>query len=84
MKKTLCILLACAMLLSLLAGCGNTDKSQGTQDPQDAQPGSSETADSSAPAEKDPIVISMCGAITGDYSEYGLGYQAATKVQVDK
>ena len=34
--------------------------------------------------ESNPIVISMCGAITGSYSDYGLGYRAATQVQVDK
>ena len=34
--------------------------------------------------ESNPVVISMCGAITGSYSDYGLGYQAATQVQVDK
>lgn len=34
--------------------------------------------------ESNPVVISMCGAITGSYSEYGLGYQAATRIQVEK
>ena len=34
--------------------------------------------------ESNPVVISMCGAITGSYSDYGLGYRAATQVQVDK
>jgi len=72
MKKALRILLSGALLMGLVAGCGDS-AAKNSAGPSDSQQPSS-----------DPITISMCGAITGDYSEYGLGYQAATKVMVDK
>lgn len=70
MKKILCALLVLVLSLSLFTACNR----------------SVETPDQNVttPSNDSPIVISMCGALTGDYSEYGLGYQAATKVQVDK
>lgn len=81
MKKVLSILLACVLLLSFMAGCGNSGQEK---KPESSPAADGEPAGTPADENKDPIVISMCGAITGDYSEYGLGYQAATKVQVDK
>ena len=78
MKRMISLLLACLMLLSVMTACSG-GKEQEKASAQETQTDASETASSS-----EPIVISMCGAITGDYSEYGLGYQAATKVQVDK
>lgn len=80
MKKKLTSALLFVMALFLCA-CNNGRNSTTSS----AQ--SSDEASSSATAELDdsnPIVISMCGAMTGDYSEYGLGYEAATAVQVNK
>ncbi len=80
MKKLIAIFLASIMLLALLSGCSG---SQRATEPAGTS-SNTDSTDTTQPTTDDPIVISMCGAITGDYSEYGLGYQAATKIQVDK
>lgn len=89
MKKVNCIILALILLLSLAAcsSANGTPSSEVKVSSEPSAPAQSAASTGSASAGlngDNPVEISMCGAFTGDYSEYGLGYQAATKIQVDK
>ncbi|MBQ4506959.1 MAG: ABC transporter substrate-binding protein [Firmicutes bacterium] len=69
MKKTLAILLAMAMLIACLAGCGEK---------KEAEPSGSETK------EPETITIAFIGNTTGDYAMYGIPVRNAVKLFYDK
>ena len=81
MKKFICVLLICTLMLGVMAACGTKAPEESKTPDQSTAP---EGEGTGALDEANPVEISMCGAITGAFSEYGLGYQAATKIQVDK
>lgn len=74
MKKMISLLLV--LLLLFTSGCGT-----GTTSSSGAAPGS---AGSPANGGSDTIKIAVCGPMTGDNSEFGLGYQYSVQIMADQ
>ena len=86
MKKLFCLVLAAAMLLSVMAGCGaktetSTAASETTESAssETASPESGETA-----ATDGEITIAFIGNTTGDYAQYGIPVRNAVMMYFDQ
>ena len=75
MKKKLCMLLALLLVVTTLGACGNGAAPAST---------GSASAPGENPTDKTPIKVAVAGPLTGNYSEYGIGFDAACKIMVDK
>ena len=78
MKKYLAMLLAGAMCVSLLAGCGGGDK------PADKSAASSNAASSSASAEAGVLKIGGIGPLTGGAAVYGVATKQGAEIAVQE
>ena len=78
MKKYLAMLLAGAMCVSLLAGCGGGDK------PADKSAASSNAASSSASAEAGVLKIGGIGPLTGGAAVYGIATKQGAEIAVQE
>lgn len=83
MKKTLALFLALVMLTSLLAGCGSKQSTAEAAPAQTQTPAASQE-ETTAQSTQDPIKVAVVGPLTGSYSEYGIGMEAASQVAVDQ
>ncbi len=90
MKKTAAVLLAAAMILGSLAGCGGKEeKGEKSGDTKAAAAeaggetaGSGDEGTKGAEPSGEPIKIAMVGAMTGPYSEYGTVIKTGCEVAV--
>lgn len=78
MKKYLAMLLAGAMCVSLLVGCGGGDK------PADKSAASSNAASSSASAEAGVLKIGGIGPLTGGAAVYGVATKQGAEIAVQE
>ena len=78
MKKYLAMLLAGAMCVSLLVGCGGGDK------PADKSAASSNAASSSASAEAGVLKIGGIGPLTGGAAVYGIATKQGAEIAVQE
>lgn len=83
-KNLVALLMAGAMCLSLLAGCGSSNSGSAASNP----PAGNE---STAPASEDPaggeggeIVVALITNTTGDYAQYGVPVHNAAKMYIDQ
>lgn len=84
MKKWLSIVLALALCLTALVGCGpNTppDTTDGSKDTQ--APPSQTSGTEGAPAAKE-LKFAVLAPITGNYAEFGKAFEVATKMAADE
>lgn len=87
MKKVLAILMALVLSMSLLAGCGSSDKKEtkaaettkAADETKKADDAKETNAADGTESSGDPIRIAVAAPMTGDNANYGLGfYNAAT------
>lgn len=79
MKKTLFVLMLCVVLVgSLFTGC--------QQDAEVVDTPSTEAGEAEAPVEEEvtPIKIGVAAPITGNWAEYGLGFEVATAMAAEE
>ena len=81
MKKTLFVLLLCVVLLgSVLVGC-----QQSSEEPDAVETSDTETVETAEPSvDVTPIKIGVAAPITGNWAEYGLGFQVATAMAAEE
>ena len=86
MKKLFCLVLAAAMLLSVMAGCGAKTET-GTAASETTESASSETASTESgetAATDGEITIAFIGNTTGDYAQYGIPVRNAVMMYFDQ
>lgn len=81
MKKFISVMLASAMAVSLLAGCGAGKENTNTDTSGEA---AADAADSEEAGNGGTFKIGGIGPITGDYAVYGLAVQNAAQLAVDE
>lgn len=89
MKKFISVMLASAMVASLLAGCGSTQTESPGTDAATDEAAATETADTTDAATEatgngGSFKIGGIGPITGDNAVYGLAVQNAAQLAVDE
>lgn len=73
MKRKLLVMLTCISLLGmLLTGCGSNNTTKDT------------SANKSSDAANETIKIGLAAPITGNYAEYGIGFEIATEMAVNE
>lgn len=77
MKRALSIILAIAMMVSMLAGCGAANNSSKAESGSEADGGS-------APATSGVVKIAVAGPMTGDNAEYGKGFLNAAEMKAEE
>lgn len=77
MKRALSIILAIAMMVSMLAGCGAANNSSKAESGSEADGGS-------APATSGVVKIAIAGPMTGDNAEYGKGFLNAAEMKAEE
>ncbi len=86
MKKLFCLVLAAAMLLSVMAGCGAKTETS-TAASETTESASSETASTESgetAATDGEITIAFIGNTTGDYAQYGIPVRNAVMMYFDQ
>ena len=86
MKKLFCLVLAAAMLLSVMAGCASKAETS-TAASETTESASSETASTESgetAATDGEITIAFIGNTTGDYAQYGLPVRNAVMLYFDQ
>ena len=86
MKKLFCLVLAAAMLLSVMAGCASKAETS-TDASETTESASSETASTESgetAATDGEITIAFIGNTTGDYAQYGIPVRNAVMMYFDQ
>ena len=86
MKKLFCLVLAAAMLLSVMAGCASKAETS-TAASETTESASSETASTESgetAATDGEITIAFIGNTTGDYAQYGIPVRNAVMMYFDQ
>ena len=86
MKKLFCLVLAAAMLLSVMAGCASKTETS-TAASETTESASSETASTESgetAATDGEITIAFIGNTTGDYAQYGIPVRNAVMMYFDQ
>ena len=86
MKKLFCLVLAVAMLLSVMAGCASKAETS-TAASETTESASSETASTESgetAATDGEITIAFIGNTTGDYAQYGIPVRNAVMMYFDQ
>ncbi len=81
-KKVLACAMAMALAVSALAGCG-ADKPAETKAPETKAAEETKAPEADAPS-GDTIKIAVAAPMTGDNSEYGLGFYAAAQMKAEE
>ena len=90
MKKLFCLVLAAAMLLSVMAGCAAKTETASADTKSDETTASTETAASDSAESTDTaseggeIDIAFIGNTTGDYAQYGIPVRNAVMLYFDQ
>lgn len=83
MKKTLCIMMVLFIVLANFSACGSST-APGSTATNSTSSAPATSSPSTAPEDKSPIKVAVVGPLTGPYAEYGLGFEAACEVMVEK
>ena len=87
MKKLFCLVLAAAMLLSVMAGCASKTGTTTSETTESSESTSSETASTESgesAASDGEITIAFIGNTTGDYAQYGIPVRNAVMLYFDQ